>query len=219
MNDVIAAALELQTVCQNQGWQFCFIGGIAVQRWSEPRFTDDADLTLLTGFGSEEAFIAPLLQAFSPRRPDAADFALRNRVLLVKNSLGVGLDIALGAFPFEIHAIARSSSFVFPTGQSLVTCSAEDLLVHKCFANREKDWLDVDGILARQLGKLDLKLVWKELKPLAELKEQPEIVSRLEEKIIHFNRPFTRIKRTKRGVSAVAESEIKQAKKKHGPDK
>jgi len=198
MNDVIAAALELQTVCQEHKWRFCFIGGIAVQRWSEPRFTDDADLTLLTGFGMEEAFIRPLLQRFVPRRPDAGEFALRNRVLLLKNSLGVGLDIALGAFPFETHTVERASPFVFPTGQALVTCSAEDLLVHKCFANREKDWLDVDGILARQWKKLDIKLVRKELQPLTELKEEPEIMARLEQKITHYNRPFTRIKRTRR---------------------
>jgi hypothetical protein len=86
---------------------------------------------------------------------------------------------------------------VFPTGQSLITCSAEDLLVHKCFANRDKDWLDVDGILARQWNKLNLKLVRTELKPLAELKEEPEIIARLEQKITRHNQPFTRIKPTK----------------------
>ncbi|MGA2556417.1 MAG: nucleotidyl transferase AbiEii/AbiGii toxin family protein [Verrucomicrobiota bacterium] len=197
MNDVIAAALELQVVCQQHGWRFCFIGGIAVQRWSEPRFTDDADLTLLTGFGSEEGFIRPLLEAFVPRRPDAAEFALRYRVVLLKNSQGVGLDVALGAFPFEIRSIERSSPFVFPTGQSLITCSAEDLLVHKCFANRERDWLDVDGILARQWNKLKMKLVLEELKPLVELKEEPEILARLEKKIAHHNQPFTLIKPSK----------------------
>jgi len=168
-----------------------------VQRWSEPRFTNDADLTLLTGFGSENAFIRPLLEVFVPRRPDAAEFALRSRVLLLKNSEGVGLDVALGASPFETHTIERSSPFVFPTGQSLITCSAEDLLVHKCFANRDKDWLDVDGILARQWNKLNLKLVRTELKPLAELKEEPEIIARLEQKITRHNQPFTRIKPTK----------------------
>jgi hypothetical protein len=197
MNDVFSAALELQTVCQKHGWRFCFIGGIAVQRWSEPRLTDDADLTLLTSFGSEESFITPLLQKFSPRRPDAPQFALRNRVLLLKNAQGVGLDVALGGFPFEIHSIERASPFVFPTGQSLVTCSAEDLLVHKCFANREKDWIDVDGILARQWNELDLKLVWRELKPLVELKAEPEIIARLEKKIAHHNQPFTLIKPAK----------------------
>jgi hypothetical protein len=139
----------------------------------------------------------PELMGFAPRRPDAAEFALRNRVLLLKNGQGVGLDIALGAFPFETHTIERSSPFVFPTGQSLITCSAEDLMVHKCFANREKDWLDVDGILSRQWNKLNLKQVRMELKPLAELKEEPEIVARLEQKIARHKQPFTRITPTK----------------------
>jgi len=47
MNPIFAAAYDLQTFCERAGWSFCFIGGIAVQRWGEPRFTQDADLTLL----------------------------------------------------------------------------------------------------------------------------------------------------------------------------
>lgn len=72
MNEVIKAAAELQAVCQSQGWQFCFIGGLALQRWGEPRETTDADLTLVAGFGNEEPFIQILLQHFEGRIPDAA---------------------------------------------------------------------------------------------------------------------------------------------------
>ncbi len=36
---VLAAAGEIQAFCQKQGWRFCFIGGVAVQRWGEPRLT------------------------------------------------------------------------------------------------------------------------------------------------------------------------------------
>jgi hypothetical protein len=57
MNEVIHAAAELQAVCQSEGWQFCFIGGLALQRWGEPRETKDADLSLFAGFGKEEHFI------------------------------------------------------------------------------------------------------------------------------------------------------------------
>jgi hypothetical protein len=32
-NPIFEAALEIQTFCQQGAWQFCFIGGIAVQRW------------------------------------------------------------------------------------------------------------------------------------------------------------------------------------------
>ncbi len=53
---VLAAAVEVQDFCQQRKWRFCFIGGGAVQRWGEPRLTQDVDLTLLTGFGDEEMF-------------------------------------------------------------------------------------------------------------------------------------------------------------------
>ena len=68
MTEVIQAAVELQAVCQTQGWQFCFIGGLALQRWAEPRETVDADMTLLTGFGGEEPFIQLLLQHSTARQ-------------------------------------------------------------------------------------------------------------------------------------------------------
>ncbi len=66
MNPIFAAAYDLQCFCESEGWRFCFIGGIAVQRWGEPRFTQDADLTLLTGFGSEEPYIDRLLAHYQP---------------------------------------------------------------------------------------------------------------------------------------------------------
>jgi len=49
MNSILEAANELQTFCSAAGWKFCFIGGLAVQRWGEPRQTQAADLTLITG--------------------------------------------------------------------------------------------------------------------------------------------------------------------------
>ena len=58
MNAVFAAALELQSFCQQQGWRFCLIGGVALQRWGEPRQTAHVDITLLTGFGGEDNFVS-----------------------------------------------------------------------------------------------------------------------------------------------------------------
>lgn len=180
LDPVLSAASELQEVCAVHGWRFCFIGGIAVQRWGEPRFTADADLTLLTGFGDEESFIDPLLSRFRPRRSDAREFALRHRVLLLEARNGTPLDVALGAVPFEENAVRRASAFATGEGRTLTTCCAEDLLVHKVIANREKDWLDVEGVLARRWGSLDLVLFRSEVEPLLELREDPEILIRFE---------------------------------------
>ena len=37
---VLAAAGEVQHFCQERNWHFCFIGGVAVQRWGEPEALD-----------------------------------------------------------------------------------------------------------------------------------------------------------------------------------
>ena len=94
MNEVIRAAAELQAICESQRWRFCIIGGLALQRWGEPRETIDVDLTLLTGFGNEEPFVRKLLQHYDARIADAANFAVSRRVLLLRARSGVGLDIA-----------------------------------------------------------------------------------------------------------------------------
>jgi hypothetical protein len=185
---VLAAAGEVQTFCQKQGWSFCFIGGIAVQRWGEPRLTQDVDLTLLTGFGAEEKFIDIFLHEFQARRTDAREFALNHRVLLLQTRNGVGVDAALGALPFEERSIQRSSTWAWADGQSLITCSAEDLVVHKSFAGRDLDWGDVERVLTRQHGKLDFKQIQTELKPLLELKGELEAVDKLERMIAKVDR-------------------------------
>lgn len=180
MNAVIRAAADLQAVCDAEDWRYCFIGGLAVQRWGEPRETVDVDLTLLTGFHGEDRFIAALMQHFEPRIEQAQAFAQANRVLLLRAASGVGLDIALGGLPFEVRAVERSSLFVFPPNVPIRTCSAEDLIVFKAFADRPKDWIDVEGVILRQAGQLDWAYVREQLAPLVELKAAPAILERLE---------------------------------------
>jgi len=180
MLDVLAAAAQVQALCERNGWRYCLIGGVAVQRWGKPRFTVDVDITLLTGFGGEERFIDALLLDLEPRRNDARAFAIQHRVLLTRTKSGVDVDIALGGLPFEERTVERASSWQVDDGQLLLTCSAEDLIIHKAFAGRDRDWDDIRGILTRQNEKLDWSVVRYELPPLLELKETPEAMERLE---------------------------------------
>ena len=179
MIEVLRAAREIQDFLEQQEWSFTFIGGIAVNRWGRARLTNDADICLFTDFGDEASFVDALISSFTPRRPDAREFALQSRVVLLSTSQGFGVDVSLGAFDFERSAILRSSRFEFPGGVELVTVSAEDLVVFKAFAGRPQDWFDVEGIINRQLGSLDMELVRKELAPLCELKESPETLDQL----------------------------------------
>ena len=174
MNALVAAATDIQAFCDQRGWKSCVTGGLAVQRWGEPRATRDVDVTLLTGLGGEARFVDPLLERYRQRIPDARQFALDRRVLLVETSDGVALDIALAGLPFEERVVSRSSAFAFEPGASVLTCSAEDLVTLKAFAGRAQDWLDVEGILVRQGERLDRSLVLEELRPLLDLKDDPE---------------------------------------------
>ena len=126
MNPLFAAALELQSFFEARRWRFCFIGGLAVQRWGEPRLTLDVECTLLTGFGHEARYVDALLAAFHGRVDAPREFALATRVLLLYDSSRVPLDVALGAMPFEERCVDRASAFDIGNGQSLVTCGAED---------------------------------------------------------------------------------------------
>jgi len=186
VNEVIQAAFELQSVCQTQGWQFCFIGGLAQLRWGEPRETVDADLTLLTGFGGEEHFVQTLLAHFEGRIPDADAFALSRRVLLLRTRSGVGLDVSLAGLPYEELVVQRSSIFVYPPQVPLRTCSVEDLVVLKAFAGRGQDWVDIERLIVRQSGKLDWQYIRRQLQPLAELKGEPGILKQLERRREEF---------------------------------
>ena len=180
MNALIKLSLSIQGICEQQQWPFCIIGGVAVQHWGEPRFTKDVDLTVLTGFGGEESIVDGLLEHFEPRIPDAREFSLKNRVLLLRDPEGIGIDVALGALPFEEAAVKRAKNIEVHPNIHLRLCTAEDLIVMKAFADRPLDWNDVKGIIIRQGNEnLDWSYVFQHLTPLAALKEQPEIVSRL----------------------------------------
>jgi len=178
---ILEAAGEAQKFLELHWAKFCFIGGVAVQRWGEPRFTRDADLSLLTEFVEDEKWVDLLLSAFAARYPGAREFALQRRVLLLKASNGIDLDISLGGLPFEQNCIARASRWIFEDGSYLLTCSAEDLIVHKAFADRGLDWVDIERVIMRQGTALNTRQILRELRPLADLKENPELVIRLQE--------------------------------------
>jgi hypothetical protein len=180
MKALFRTAAELNCILSERGWRYCFIGGIALQRWGQPRLTNDIDLTILAGFGQEEHYVDELLKLYNGRIPDAREFALTNRVLLLVTDDGIPIDVALGGIAFEEKLVSRASLHEFLPGLSLPTCSAEDLIVLKSFADRARDWADVETVIIRQQKQLDWEYVFKQLKPLCQVKESLEIIEHLE---------------------------------------
>jgi len=180
MIDLITEAQKFQTYCESLGWNFCFIGGLALQHWGEPRLTRDIDVTILTGFGGEKEFTSAILKGYEPRIPDADVFAHQHRVLLVRSSSGIDFDVSLAALPFEEQMIQRARVAEYLPGIELRICSAEDLIVLKSFANRTQDWQDVSSVVTRQGGRnLNWGYITSRLEPLVAIKEEPHILERL----------------------------------------
>ena len=173
MNKLLEAAGEVCAFMAERNWKFCIIGGLAVQQWGEPRTTLDADFTLLTGWGREESFVGEILEHFESRFEGTREHALSRRVLLVRASNGVGIDIALGALPFEEAMIERAAPVDFSAEFRLPCCTAEDLFIMKVFAGRPRDWQDAESVAVRRKN-LDSEYILGHLKLLCDLRDDLE---------------------------------------------
>jgi len=185
MTELVETAVELQSLCEHNDWEFCIIGGLALQFWGEQRLTKDVDLTVLTGVGNEEIYIDKFLVKFASRIGGAREFALRSRVLLLKTESGVGVDVSLGAVPFEAGMVARAVYKEYLPGITLKICTAEDLIVLKAFAARPRDWNDIETVLIKQSA-LDWKYILEQLTPLAGFQDKTDILAELGERRKEF---------------------------------
>jgi hypothetical protein len=135
---LFVAAAAVQDVCRERDWGFCFIGGLGVLRWGEPRLTRDIDLTILAGFGAEAAVVDGLFQRFEARIDDARQFAIRNRVALLKAANGVPIDVALGALDFEQRAVERASLWDVKLADAITALVAEKRAVGYKYAAEQQ---------------------------------------------------------------------------------
>ena len=176
----MGVAGRLQRRWRADGFKFCFIGGLAVQRWSEPRNTRDVDATLFVGFGNERTVIESLLETLHGRIEKPLQFALQNRVLLVEDSQGYPIDLSLCAMPFEEAMVERATDeLVDPSQNPIRLCSPSDLVILKTFAGRPQDWIDVRGTIVRSGDLLEWSLIDRELRVLLELKDELDSLDRL----------------------------------------
>lgn len=178
MTPQFEAAYQLHQFLTAHKVPYVIIGGLAVQRWGDPRFTRDVDVTLLVSPEEEEGLLSGLLRVFTPRIPDALAFARQNRVLLVRTPEGCDLDISLGISGYEEEVVARAVNYDLGNGRTVRLCSAEDLIIHKAIAGRPQDCADIEGILLRQGHALDTRYVERWLRELSRVVEMDEIYQR-----------------------------------------
>lgn len=174
------------------------IGGVAASLLGRPRVTRDVDVLVFVDEAAWSDFLARGVKfGFSPRRPDAIEFARTSRVLLVRHEpSGVDVDVVLGALPFEEEVIAR----VVPVeigGIRIPLPTAEDLIIMKSVAGRARDVGDIESLLAAN-PKLDLRRVRRWVREFSTALAQPDIYERLQTLLPASRRKVVRKKRGRR---------------------
>ena len=71
MKSLFQVAAGLDEALAERHWQYCFIGGIALQRWGQPRLTNDIDVTILADADEETIRVALDQEHAQPDSPVA----------------------------------------------------------------------------------------------------------------------------------------------------
>jgi predicted nucleotidyltransferase len=156
---------------------YVVIGGIANAVRGEPRATHDADLKVLVQGMTIAQFRALAEARFKPYRRPWLGRAESTLIISLEVAPDMIVDMLVAVLPYEEQAIRRAE-LIEVEGLSLPICTAEDLIIHKAIADRPKDWLDIEGIILRQRGRLDTVYVRDWLAQFAEALEKPELLTR-----------------------------------------
>ena len=152
------------------------IGGAAVSILGKARYTEDIDAMFLLSIKD----IPQLLEAASeegiePRIDNAAEFARKSRVVLLKHVISnTNIDLSLGVLPFEQEMVERSVVHQVDATLQLRLPTPEDLIILKAIAHRPKDMEDI-RILADKYQNLDIARIEKWVKQFAEVLEMPSL--------------------------------------------
>jgi len=177
MKEQLDALREVKGFLDQHRVRHLVIGGIANAIWGRVRATRDADFKVLIGDRTIEEFVSLISRHFEIRVPDAVDFAKRTYVVPIYASNHIAVDLGFGFLPYEEQAIEKAI-LVNYRGVTFRACTAEDLIIHKAIAEREKDWMDIEGVLVRQGDKLDQAYIAHWLEQFAQALERPELMQR-----------------------------------------
>lgn len=173
------ALLEMAALLDELRLPYMLIGGVAVGLWGEARATLDVDFTIWVEPEQFESTIQTLAARLSLRTAQPLESARQTRVLPVRASNGVFVDLLFAAWPIEKQAIERAVLRNIAGAEVRLT-ALDYLLYLKLISERPKDQADADALLRRHRGRVDLSWLEAELTALAESVAQPELLLRFQ---------------------------------------
>jgi hypothetical protein len=159
---------------EQHGHSYSIIGGIALAQWGVIRATRDVDIKVLVPDTDYPAIRKGLRAAFPER---ARAHVPENPFIVAVYIEGVIVDFLLALPGYEELIIERAVQRDLG-GWSAWICSAEDLIIQKASAGRDKDWSDIEALLIEQHDSLDQGYIEEWLPQFVEALENPQILER-----------------------------------------
>lgn len=186
---LIRAIADLLAGLEETGADHMIIGGLAVIARGVVRHTDDADATVWAA----DINLSRLLETLHGRGivgriDDVEAFAAQSQVLLlVHEPTGVPIEVSLAWLPFERDALGRAET-ISVAGVDIPMATAQDLVIYKTIAWRDRDRQDVEALLRLHRRDIDLDYVRARIAEFAGALEEPERLDELEALIARIDR-------------------------------
>lgn len=167
---------------------YVVVGGQAVLVHGEPRLTADIDVTLGVDYDRLDA-VRAVCEALHLRElpEDVLGFVRRTRVLpAYEPETGVRIDFIFSFTPFERGSIERAVR-VEVAGEPVAFATAEDLVLYKLFAGRDRDLADAAGVIARQQH-LDLEYLRRWAAEFSAIPGRESVSEKLEGLLARYRR-------------------------------
>lgn len=175
-NKLLDALEEAIRFLEINNYRYVLIGGLANSFWGIARATRDIDLKVFIEEGKYDEFKDKAHKKFKARIfPEQTPLIVS---VLASNS--VGIDFLLAVPGYETNVFSRAFQYKIDNLQ-IWLCSPEDLIIHKAIANREKDWVDIEGILIEQINRIDIEYIENWLSQFADALENATILNRFKE--------------------------------------
>lgn len=166
----------LATALATLGARWYVFGAQAALIWGRPRLTTDVDVTVESTVPTEHLVRALEAHGFSLRVDATEAFIRATRVVPLEHGpSGLALDVVLAGPGLEDRFLERAVP-IDVAGTLVPFISAEDLIVTKVLAGREKDIEDVRGVLSERGASLDLDRIRETLKMLEDAIGQSDLI-------------------------------------------
>eukprot|EP00825_Cyclidium_porcatum_P046119 TRINITY_DN7178_c0_g1_i2.p2 TRINITY_DN7178_c0_g1~~TRINITY_DN7178_c0_g1_i2.p2 ORF type:complete len:182 (+),score=2.67 TRINITY_DN7178_c0_g1_i2:191-736(+) len=158
--------------------EYMIFGGIANSIHGISRQTFDIDIKIALQVDALDAVLGDLATVGAILPDNPIDFVHDTSVLPVQIE-DVRVDLVFAWLPYEFDAITRSKRIHVLDCEARV-CTPEDLIIQKCISERERDWMDIEGVVQTMKNDLDWDFILTECGELSSFIADSTIMTRLE---------------------------------------